>query len=207
MRTKFSELFSFNWRYKKYQLFIINTETTSSLYLWENWSLFLQPLNELIYLTPEKAFIRSFQSHSAHNKWLGFGRMKWNEENNRKWTGKYRDNVLPAHQPDFYHTQIWAPDWNKVYDTGTPPDIFINLYNYPNSDGLCEGIIIALPKRHYKMNKEIVDDAVHNIALCIPNSKIHHTTRDWWGRTALRNNIEHMNPQEIRKIVDPVRFA
>jgi len=44
-------------------------------------------------LTTEQAYIRSFQAHETEHRWLGFGRMRWNEKNNILWTTKYQDPV------------------------------------------------------------------------------------------------------------------
>jgi hypothetical protein len=77
------------------------------------------------------------------------------------------------------------------------------LYNFPTLKSTREGLVIALPKSLYKKNKTIVDQIVDDIASHIPESQIHETERDWWGRVAKRNNIDDMTPHEIKKIVDP----
>ena len=92
------------WRYRKYKLWVINTETEANLYLWDKWKVLLPSLDALIKLTTEPAFIRSFQSYEFENRWLGFGRMKWNEENNIKWTTKYRNAKTGGKIPEFSHT-------------------------------------------------------------------------------------------------------
>jgi len=194
-------LFKINWRYRTYNLWVINTTSECLLYLWENWYTLLPHLNGLIELTNEEAFIRTFQGYKHENKWLGFGRMKWNKENNRKWTTKYRGIDSTQKELSFYYTEVWAPDWNQVCDTGIPPDVFVRLYNYPQVLDIREGLIIALPLWLYKKNKQVVDNLLSKIASQISESKIYETKRDWWGRTASRNNVEDINPQEIKKIV------
>lgn len=201
MKINIRNIFKLNWRYKTYQLWLINTTIECNLYLWEKWRLLVPPLDGLIGLTQEKAFIRSFQSYIHENKWLGFGRMKWDEENNIKWTSKYRTNNAVADEPEFYNTEVWAPDWNRVCDTGMPPDVFICLYNYPEVPQIREGLVIALPRSLYKKNKRLVDDSLSKLLSQIPGSKIHEIKRDWWGRTASRNNIGDITPQEIKKII------
>jgi hypothetical protein len=102
-------------RYRKYHIWVINTQKTCELYLWDNWRLFLPALNNLISLTSQPGFIRTFQSREYENKWLGFGRMKWNEANNIKWTTKYRNvDDITLQKIFFFNTQVWAPDWNAV---------------------------------------------------------------------------------------------
>lgn len=201
MKLSLSDIFKFNWRYKKYRILIVNTTVSCELYLWDNWKFFLPALDKLLLTSQEQAFIRTYQSYEYENKWLGFGRMKWNEENNIRWTTKYRRDVSKT-LPKFFKTEIWAPNWNKVCDTGMPPDIFISLYNYSGIDSVKEGVVVALPESSYKKNFLIIKDIISQLQLCIPNSKVSQAKRDWWGRTALRNNIEDMNPQELKKIIN-----
>lgn len=201
MKFNIRNLFKFDWTYKIYQLWVINTATECNLYLWDKWCLLLPSLNSLVKLTRERAFIRTFQSYEYENKWLGFGRMKWNDENNIKWTTKYRTNISLEDQPEFFYTEIWAPDWNQVCDTGVPPDVFIHLYNYEAMSEMREGLIIAIPRSLYKKNKLMVDDILSELVSNISGANIYETKRDWWGRTALRNSIESITPQEIKKII------
>jgi hypothetical protein len=126
--------------------------------------------------------------------------MQWTDESNIKWTTRYR-NSNSENQPEFYNTEIWAPDWNSISKTGMPPDVYINLYNYPEINEIREGLIIALPCSLYKKNKKLVDSILNQIASQIPDSRIHKTKRDWWGRTVSRNNVEDLNPQELKTII------
>ena len=130
------------WTYKRYRLWVINTDKEAFLYKWDNWKLLMPSIDKLLKLTKEKAFIRTNQSFEFENKWLGFGRMTWDEENNVKWTTKYRtaDNESRL---QFFGTEIWAPDWNEFVKSGVPPDIFVKLYNIPNSQTTRQGLIIA----------------------------------------------------------------
>ncbi|MGY3213664.1 hypothetical protein [Mucilaginibacter sp. HD30] len=193
--------FKFNWPCRRYQLYLINTTVECRLYLWDNWEKILPYINTLVALTDQPAFIRTYQSYEFENRWLGFGRMKWSDENNRKWTTKYRDNNFPGKVPEFYYTEIWAPDWNALCKTGMPPDIFVHLYNNPGVQDVTEGIIIALPISLYDKNKLLIDDAVSKIAVTVTGSKIYEAKRDWWGRRAVRNSIEAINIHEVLEIM------
>lgn len=190
------------WKYRRYKLWIINTQTVANLYLWEKWKLLLPSLDILINLTTEPAFIRSYQSYEFENRWLGFGRMKWNEENNIKWTTKYRNGNIGDKTPDFSHTEIWAPDWNQVCDKDMPPDIFVQLYNFPTLEKIKEGIVIAMPKSIYNKNKILVDSELTKLINRIPGSTISTSTRSWWPGWKIRNHIGDINNQEIEKIVE-----
>lgn len=148
-----------------------------------------------------KAFIRSFQSYEYENRWLGFGRMKWNQENNIKWTTKYRSGNIGDKIPEFFNTEIWAPDWVRVCDDDMPPDIFIQLYNFPTLENIMEGIIIAMPKSLYNKNKLLVDSELIKLVNQIPDSTLSTTTRSWYAELRIRNEIGDINNQEIEKIV------
>lgn len=190
------------WKYRRYKLWVINTQAIANLYLWEKWKLLLPSLDILINLTTEPAFIRSFQSYEFENRWLGFGRMKWNEENNVKWTTKYMSSEIGDKKPDFSHTEIWAPDWNQVYDKDMPPDIFVQLYNFPMLEKIKEGIVIAMPKSIYNKNKVLVDSELTKLMNEIPGSTISTLARSWWPGWKIRNHIGDITGQEIEKIVE-----
>ncbi|HEY8927761.1 MAG TPA: hypothetical protein VIM55_01120 [Mucilaginibacter sp.] len=202
MKLSLRDIFKIDWTHRRYKLWIVNTPEQCGLYLWDNWKLLLPAVHKLMKLTSQPAFIRTFQSYKHEYKWLGFGRMKWSEENNIKWTTKYRKDGPLTNHPDFFNTEIWAPDWNKVCDTGMPPDIFVRLYNYPDVPAISEGVVIALPRSLYKKHTLLINEAMAEIISHIPGSKMFETERNWWGRTAVRNSIEHLSPQEIRKMVE-----
>lgn len=201
MALSFMKLFKLNWRYRSYHIWVINTTIECNLYLWDNWCLLLPSLDTLVRLTAEPAFIRTFQAEKYKKHWLGFGRMKWNEENNIKWTTKYRESNPSENEIEFHNTEIWAPDWKHVCDTGIPPDIFICLYHYPTVHEIREGLTIALPRSFYKKNQQLVNETLVSLSACVRGANLYETKRDWWGRTASRNNIEDMGPQDIKRII------
>jgi hypothetical protein len=188
------------WSYRRYRLWVINTDREALLYKWDNWSLLMPSVNKLLKLTRETAFIRTFQAFEFQNKWLGFGRMIWNEGNNEKWATKYRTAEHES-KLQFHGTEIWAPDWNQFYERGVPPDIYIKLYNNPKSLILKEGIVIAIPRRLALQQKEIIEAELFRLTDLIPNATLTMTTRCWYPWLRFVNNIEDMNPQELEKIV------
>lgn len=144
------------WTYRRYRLWVINTDQEAFLYKWDNWKLLMPSIDKLLTLTKEKAFVKTSQSLEFENKWLGFGRMTWSEESNRRWTTKYR---TPENESrlQFYDTEIWAPDWNEVGRTNVPPDIYIKLYNIARFKSIKEGLIIAMPRRLAIKQKAIIE--------------------------------------------------
>lgn len=189
------------WRYRTYRLWVINTQTACDLYLWDKWKLLMPSLDALIKLTTAQAFMRTFQSYEFENRWLGFGRMKWSQENNIKWTTKYWNGNAEDKIILFFNTEIWAPDWNWVCDNDMPPDLFIRLYNYPTLKNIKEGLIVAMPKSLYNKNKVLVDDELRKLVNQIPDSTISTSTQSWWPGWRTWNEIGDINNQEIEKIV------
>ncbi|GAB7258309.1 hypothetical protein [Polaribacter sp. OB-PA-B3] len=185
----------------KYKVWIINTNSKSELYLWENFKTIYPNINSLLEISEKSAYIRTFQSYEYENKWLGFGRMKWNEENNIKWTKKYRNEIDLNRKLQFYSTEIWKPDWNFCCENGKSPNLYFNLYNYENLSYLKEGIIIAIPKKLVKSNLEIIEKNLVEIKKKIKNSTISEKERTWKPSGEFLNNIEDMNPQEMKKII------
>ncbi|HTE30893.1 MAG TPA: hypothetical protein VK666_11005 [Chryseolinea sp.] len=189
------------WSYRRYSLWVINTDKDASLYKWDNWKLLMPSIDKLLTLTKEKAFIKTSQSFEFENKWLGFGRMIWDAENNEKWTTKYRTTENEA-RLQFYGTEIWAPDWNQFDKSGVAPDIFVKLYNNPTSTRTKEGLIIAIPRRLSLKQRDIIEIEISRLTELIPNSTLTMTTRLWYPWLRFVNNIEDMNPQELEKILN-----
>ena len=201
MNFDIRKMVRFNWRYRSYHIYVIHTSACCNLYLWDNWQHLFTLVDRLIKLTTQPAFIRTFQAYRYDNKWLVFGRMKWSKENNIKWTNKHLGNKPDHDRPDFYKTEIWAPDWNAVCDTDFPPDVYVSLYHHPDTQLLKEGMLIALPKSIYQKKQILVDDTLMQLTAKIPGAKISFAKRGWWGQTAKRNSIESLNPQELLKII------
>jgi hypothetical protein len=127
--------------------------------------------------------------------------MTWDEENNQKWTTKYRTTENES-RLQFFGTEIWAPDWNKFNDSGMPPDIFIKLYNNPTSQKAKEGLIIAIPRQLSLKHKDIIESELQRLIKLIHGSKLTMTTRRWQPWFRFVNNIDDMNPQELEKIIE-----
>lgn len=188
------------WTYRRYRLWVINTNKETFLYKWDNWKLLMPSIEKLLTLTKEKAFIKTSQSFKFENKWLGFGRMPWSEESNIKWTTKYR-TLENESRLQFYDTEIWAPDWNVMDGRNLPPDIYIRLYNI-GFKSVMEGLIIAIPRRIAVKQKELVDSELEQLTKLIPNSSLTMITRLWYPWMKFDNEIRDMNPQELEIIIN-----
>ena len=190
-----------NWLFgNRYELWVINTRSKVEIYLWKNWKSISPNIDKLIRLSENQPYIRTFQSF-GENKWLGFGRMKWNEENNLKWTKKYRSKEYNDKELQFLGTEIWTPDWNQCYKTGKTPEIFIQVYHYPNLEKIREGIVIAIPQRIVNKNESIIKSSLEKIMEKIPNSTLSKIKRYWNPGFKFVNRIEDINNWELEKIV------
>ena len=190
-----------NWIFgNKYKLWVINTSSKAEIYLWKNWHLISPNINNLLNLSNHPSHIRTFQSF-GDNKWLGFGRMKWNEENNLKWTTKYRSEAYNDKELQFLGTEIWAPDWNQCSKTGKTPEVFIQIYHYPNLKKIREGIVIAMPQSIVKKNESSIKSNIEKIMERIPNSTLSEVKRYWSAGRKFVNKIEDINNWELEKIV------
>ncbi|MBT1705832.1 hypothetical protein [Chryseosolibacter indicus] len=188
------------WTYRRYRLWVINTDKETFLYKWDNWKLLMPSIEKLLTLTKEKAFIKTSQSFKFENKWLAFGRMPWSEESNIKWTTKYRTSENES-RLQFYDTEIWAPDWNEVDRSNVPPDIYIKLYNL-GFKSIQEGLIIAIPRRIAVRQKELIESELTQLTKLIPNSTQAMITRLWYPWWRFNNQIQDMNPQELEMIIN-----
>ncbi|MBT1710317.1 hypothetical protein KK062_18870 [Fulvivirgaceae bacterium PWU5] len=187
--------------FRRYQIWVINTPSEALLYTWEKWKTLLPFVDAIVNLSVKPAFIRTAQSYETENRLLGFGRMKWSEENNHKWTTKHRKNAVPGKKLTFFNTEIWAPDWTTFNGSTPSPDVYIRLYQYENIDFLREGLIIALRRSIEKDNRLVINSALKDLQRNIPGSSISTTTRTWTPWFRFLNNIEDMGPWELTKIV------
>jgi coproporphyrinogen III oxidase-like Fe-S oxidoreductase len=187
---------------ENYKVWVINTKSDALLYHWANWKNLLPEINKLLELTTENAFIRSFQAFENENKWLGFGRMSWSTENNKKWTTKYRTSEYQDNVLMFLGTEIWAPDWNHCYNKGESPAVYIKVYHNFKMETIKEGIIIAIPKSLVKKNETQIKSSLESLNRIIPNSTMYQIERNWTPTKEFVNRIEDLNPQELEKILN-----
>lgn len=159
-------------------------------------------MDRLVALSSAEASIRTHQAYEQENRWLGFGRMTWNKENNEKWAKKYLENKNSKSGVLFFDTEIWAPDWNCVYKTGVPPDLFIRLYNEHGSRVAGEGLIVAIKKGIAEKNAEEIRAVISDISGMVPDSTVNSAVRSWFPGSGFVNRIEDMNPHEIKMIVE-----
>lgn len=158
-------------------------------------------LSSLIRLSENTPYIRSHQAYEDKDGWLGFGRMQWSRKNNIKWTTKYRNNETEQKGLLFFDTEVWAPDWNQCLDRAVYPDIYIKLYHNEQMDEIKEGILIAIPKRIVRKNRQMIESNISEIQQQIPKSTLSIEERMWLPSKKFPNRIEDMSLQELTNIV------
>ncbi|MEM7297434.1 MAG: hypothetical protein AAF391_04110 [Bacteroidota bacterium] len=184
-----------------YKVWVVNTTIETNLYLWPNWQKLLPYVDQILKVSKEKAFIRTQQAFQQENRWLGFGRMKWNEENNKKWTTKYRTPEFADQKLTFYDTEIWAPDWNICYKTSRPPEIFVHLYHHQGVPKIREGLLIAIRNNLAKKNQNLIEQNMDEIVGLVQGASLSMISRSWMPGWRFPNRIEDINNVELEKIV------
>jgi hypothetical protein len=185
---------------KEYKVWVINTKLEVQLFTWDNWQHIYPIVNQLLDMVESKAYIRTFQNFETENRWLSFGRMNWNEENNQKWTSKYQTKKYSNRNLLFKNTEIWSPDWNFCQKTNQTPDIFIKVY-CTNFLDLREGIIIAIPKRIVKENDMLISSSIQLIQKLIVSSTLSSVDRYWTPSKNFPNHLNDINPHEVMNIL------
>lgn len=178
----------------KYIVFNINSSAGFEISDWNFYKDIYEIVDAIIkeYNLTSDTYIRTFQSFEFDTKWLGFGRMKWNLENNKKWTQKYKTKEFSNKDLQFFSTEIWSPDWNHFDKTADLPKFFSKVYNENGN----QGIFIALELRTYKNNSNFIDKSIQNIKKLIPQSETAVFERYWTPSAGFYNNIQDITYQE-----------
>lgn len=178
----------------KYIVFNINSSAGFEINDWNFYKDIYEIVDAIIkeYNLTSDTYIRTFQSFEFDTKWLGFGRMKWNLENNKKWTQKYKTKEFSNKDLQFFSTEIWSPDWNHFEKTADLPKFLSKVYNENGN----QGIFIALELRTYKNNPNFIDKSIQNIKKLIPQSESAVFERYWTPSAGFYNNIQDITYQE-----------
>lgn len=178
----------------KYIVFNINSSFVFEINDWNFYKDIYEIIDTIIkeYALSSNTYIRTFQSFEFNNKWLGFGRMKWNLENNKKWTQKYKTKEYSNMNLQFFDTEIWSPDRNHFDKTGDLPKFFSKIYN----ENTNKGIFIVLELTMYNDNPDFINKSIQNIKELIPQSEIKIFHRYWTPSSGFHNNIQDITYQE-----------
>jgi hypothetical protein len=99
---------------------------------WHDWSIWqnlMQPIGAVLDHAEGPTSLHSRQSEKGKSAWLPFGRMIWNDANNRKWCTRYLGEASTV----FYVTEVWAPGRKQALTGGQGPKVFAHLENFARS--------------------------------------------------------------------------
>lgn len=99
---------------------------------WHDWSIWqnlMQPIGALIENAGGENSLHSFQTGEGKPNWLPFGRMVWNEANNRKWCTRYLADASTV----FNATEVWVPGRKQALTGGQGAQVFAHLENFVRS--------------------------------------------------------------------------
>ena len=157
---------------------LVSNEAEKPIYRWAQWQHIASALESVLAITEDLPVIRSCQvSHDSYKN-LPFGRMKWSDKNNEKWTEKYQ-SVDPSVR--FINAEIWSPDWNTMASEHRTPSVFVQVEARPTSK-FAQALTIAVREPEYTNNLSVVRHAVEKIQRMIPCST-HYFGRTPWAET------------------------
>ncbi len=122
---------------------VVERSLSRPLWEWANWSTIMPPLTTVISGIKAEAVIRPRQA-GDHDNWLSFGRLPWNEKNNRTWTTKYLTDPNLAGKVSFVATEIWAPSRAISFERRRGPELFCLLDR--NEPANTQGFVLAIRK-------------------------------------------------------------
>ena len=122
---------------------VVERSLSRPLWEWANWSTIMPPLTAVISGINAEAVIHPRQA-GGHDNWLSFGRLPWNEKNNRTWTTKYLADPRIAGKVSFVATEIWAPSRAISFERRRGPELFCMLDR--NEPANTQGFVLAIRK-------------------------------------------------------------
>ncbi len=119
-----------------YSYYLFGHYNDKPIWNWENWQKCISMLQPIVELCTETPLIKTNQSipvkygkdnqFSSYDKGsLRFGKMIWNEENNKKWTTKYSNEE----NWEFFDTEISYPSRSNCHKNNTNPELLITIHN------------------------------------------------------------------------------
>lgn len=98
--------------------------------------------------------------------------MSWSEENNVKWTSKYRKEEYSERELTFFSTEVSAPDWNECLHANRRPNMFVNIYHL-NFEDLRHKLLIAIPLRLVKKHEDFISAMILAVQQVVDGSAVH----------------------------------
>jgi hypothetical protein len=183
-----------SWRLlEKYRVgVVVERRFSRPLFTWENWSTIMPPLTAVISGVQAEAVIRPRQA-GEHDNWLSFGRLPWNEKNNRTWTTRYLTDQDLEGKVTFFATEIWAPSRAVSFETQRGPELFCML-DRNQADG-AQGFVLAIRKDMLRRVDLAADDTIFSVREFFAESDCLVFDRRWgefgrFGSTVISNGLD-----------------
>lgn len=165
---------------QNYELYLWSMENRDVVFHeWDVWKKLFNPIDKILALSKEQTSIHSFQSRPESPTWLGFGRMSWTLENNKKWCCKYQTGKYSDGATRFSNTQIWASSRNLVHKGKAPLDVFIKTDDAKFSRGTRQTLLIAINDNFAKKHELQLNEYSNEISSILPNTQKLKTKRGW----------------------------
>ena len=151
-----------SWRlFESYRVgVVVERRFSRPLYAWENWSKIMPPLTAVISAIQAEAVIRPRQAGDDDN-WLPFGRLPWNDKNNRAWTTKYLADPDLNGKVTFMATEIWAPSRAISFETRRGPELFCLIDRSEAAD--TQGFVLAIRKDMLRRVDIVADETIFSV--------------------------------------------
>ena len=166
--------------FERYRIGVVVEERLSRpLWLWENWSTILPPLETVAKGIGAPATIRPRQAGDRDN-WLRFGTLPWNEASNRTWTTKYLADPTLVGKVHFFATEIWAPSRATSFEARRGPEFFCLLDRDEVAD--TQGFVLALRKDVLRRVDVAADETIYSVREFFEKSSYAVFERSWGER-------------------------
>lgn len=182
------------WRiFESYRIaVVVERQLSRPLWTWENWSKIMPPLTAAISGIEAKAVIHPRQAGDDDN-WLRFGRLPWNEKNNRTWTTKYLTDPNLAGKVSFVATEIWAPSRNISFERRRGPELFCLLDR--NEPANTQGFVLAIRKDFLSRVDIAADETIFSVREFFEQSDCIVFDRSWgefgrFGSTVIISGLD-----------------
>ena len=165
---------------------VVERRLSRPLWTWENWSKIMPPLKAVISGIDTEAVIHPRQS-GDHDEWLSFGRLPWNDKNNRTWTTKYLADPSLVGKARFLATEIWAPSRDISFERRRGPELFCVLDRNEAAD--TQGFVLAIRKDKLRRVDLAADDTIFSVREFYTESDCINFDRQWGESGRFGSNL------------------
>jgi len=178
---------------------VVERQLSRPLWTWENWSRIMPPLTAVISGIDAQTVIRPRQA-GDHDDWLSFGRLPWNEKNNRTWTTKYLADPSLQGKVAFMATEIWAPSRAISFERRRGPELFCLLDH--NEAAGTQGFVLAIRKDMLRRVDIAADETIFTVRAFFGDSDCIMFDRRWgefgrFGSTVTVSGLDWTGSSEV----------